>query len=306
MLPDLLVVVGPTAVGKTDLAIRLAECLQGEIISADSRYFYIGMDIGTAKPTPDDLARVPHHLINVTTPDHPWSLADFQARAAAAVEEIHRNGRLPVLVGGTGQYIRAVTESWEVPELAPDEKLRQVLTTWGNQIGAKNLHERLKILDPEAADRMDPGNLRRIVRALEVIFSTGRSFSNQRKQGEQEYRILTIGLRRPRPELYIRIDQRIDAMIAGGLVQEVKNLLARGYAPDLPAMSAIGYRQVVDYLEGRLTLEEAVMLIRRSTRQFVRRQGNWFKETDETIHWFDMTPDPLGAIVEKVTAWRQH
>jgi tRNA dimethylallyltransferase len=304
MLPDLLVVIGPTAVGKTDLAIRLAESVHGEIISADSRYFYEGMDIGTAKPTPEELHRVPHHLINVTTPDKPWTLAHFQLEAAKAVKDISSRGRLPILVGGTGQYIRAVTECWQVPALPPDEHLRDVLTDWGIQIGARQLHARLKILDPAAAERMDPGNLRRVVRALEVIFSTGRTFSDQRTQSDPAYRTLTIGLRRPRIDLYARIDERIDAMLANGLVDEVKSLLDKGYGPELPAMSAIGYSQVVNYLEGRLTLIEAVMLIRRSTRQFVRRQANWFKETDPTIDWFCMDPDPLDQIVVRVNSWR--
>jgi len=303
MLPKLLIIVGATGVGKTDLAIRLASQMRGEIVSADSRYFYSGMDIGTAKPSAEQLRQIPHHLINVTTPDSPWSLALFQERASQVIREIHSRQKVPLLVGGTGQYIRAVLESWHIPELPPDPALRAILTCWGETIGAVQLHNRLKVIDPAAAERMDASNLRRTVRALEVIYSTGRRFSEQSRRSELLYDVMTIGLRRPRPELYARIDERIDVMIADGLVDEVSQLLRLGYQQGLPAMSAIGYREIGDYLAGKATLDEAVMLIRRNTRKYIRRQSNWFKEIDPEIHWFDMEPDPQAEIIRIVHTW---
>jgi tRNA dimethylallyltransferase len=283
----LLVVVGPTAAGKTDKAIWLAQHLGGEIVSADSRYFYRYMDIGTAKPSLAERQGVPHHLIDVTTPDQPWSLSIFKAAAADCIADIHQRGRLPILVGGTGQYIHAVVQDWQIPEQEPDERLRMVLEKWGHEIGALALYEKLARLDPEAAQVIEYKNMRRTIRALEVVLSTGRKFSEQRRQNEiSPYSVLTIGLLRPRPELYARIDQRIDWMLANGLVAEVQGLLAYGYSRKLPAMSAIGYREISAALEGEISMEEAVMLIRRQTRVFVRRQSNWFKASDPNIHWF--------------------
>ncbi|MCC6147606.1 MAG: tRNA (adenosine(37)-N6)-dimethylallyltransferase MiaA [Anaerolineaceae bacterium] len=284
----LVVIIGPTAVGKTELAINLAERLGGEIISADSRLFYMGMNIGTAKPSPEDLSRVRHHLIDVTSPTEPWSLARFQSEARRAVEEIYGRGKLPFLVGGTGQYVRAVIEGWEMPPQSPDPALRQVLVEWAEEIGPFNLHEKLAALDPEAASLIDARNVRRTVRALEVIFWTGRAFSAQRRQEGCPYRLLMIGLTRPRTELYARIDQRIDRMIADGFIQEVQGLLAAGFNPQLPALSAIGYHEITSYLQGEIDQQEAVRLIKRKTRNFVRRQANWFKPDDPWIRWFVM------------------
>jgi tRNA dimethylallyltransferase len=286
-LPALIVLVGPTAVGKTETAIRLAERLNGEIVSADSRLFYRGMDIGTAKPTLEERARVPHHLIDVTTPDHPWSLAVFQKAASEAIADIHRRGRLPFLVGGTGQYIRAVTHGWRPPAVEPNRPLRRVLERLAAERGEEWLHEKLARLDPPAAERIDPRNLRRTIRALEVILLTGQRFSDQSQRGQPRYRLLTIGLTRPRPELYARIDARIEAMFAAGLLEEVRALLASGTPPDSSALSAIGYRECVQVLAGQMSLEQAKAEMRRITRAFVRRQANWFKLDDPAIHWFD-------------------
>ena len=304
-LQPLIVLLGPTAAGKTEISIRLAERLGGEIVSADSRQFYRGMDAGTAKPTLAERARVPHHLIDVADPDETWSLVLFQQEARRAIHDIHARGRLPFLVGGTGQYIRAVTEGWQAPAAQPDPRLRGVLEAWAAQIGPLGLHERLAQLDPQAGEQIDPRNLRRTVRALEVILSTGRPFSAQRQRGDTPYRLQTLGLTRPRPELYARIDARIEAMFAAGWVDEVRGLLAQGYAPALPSLSAIGYPQVIGYLQGKLTLAETVMLIKRLTRQFVRRQANWFKESDPRIHWFTAGEGTLEAMEAAVRAWRE-
>ncbi len=283
----LILLVGPTAVGKTEIAVQFAKKMNGEIVSADSRLFYRGMDIGTAKPTREEMARVPHHLIDIANPDETVSLAVFQQKATEAISDIHSRNKLPFLVGGTGQYIRAVTEGWTPPEVEPDERLRSVLEKLKNERGAAWLYARLKELDPEASQNIDLRNVRRTIRALEVIFKTGRKFSAQRGQGESPYHLITVGLARPRQELYQRVDARIDAMFANGFVDEVKGLLDKGYSPALPSMSAIGYRECVRVAKGEWTTEQARVEIRRVTRVFVRRQANWFKESDPQIQWFN-------------------
>ena len=298
--PPLIIIVGPTAVGKTELAIQLAEQLDGEIVSADSRLFYRGMDIGTAKPTPEQLSRIPHHLVDVARPDETWSLALFQRAATDAIAGIRAKGRLPFLVGGSGQYIHAVTFGWTPPGTIPNASLRVILEGLAKSLGNDWLHERLALLDPPSAESIDPRNLRRTVRALEVIFTTGRRFSDQRGHAESPYSLLTIGLTCPRPELYARIDARIEAMFTGGLLEEVRDLLAKGYSPDLPAMSSIGYRECVAVLSGHMTLEEAKTQMRRLTRIFVRRQANWFKPDDPGIHWCDPEASRLNDIVELI------
>jgi len=284
--PALVVILGPTAAGKTEVAIQIAERLGGEIVSADSRLFYHGMDIGTAKPTLVERERVPHHLIDVAEPDQIWSLALFQQKAREVITEIIFRGRLPLLVGGTGQYIRAVIQGWDVPKVEPNPELRAALEDWAAEIGGDGLHQRLTTLDPQAAAGIDGRNLRRTVRALEVILSSGRRFSEQRQSQPSRYRCLLLGLTRPRAELYQRIDARIQMMIDAGLVEEVQALLRRGYSLDLPTLSAIGYREMIAYLQGKLPLDEAVRQMQRATRIFVRRQANWFKPDDPDIHWF--------------------
>lgn len=296
-LPVILIV-GPTAVGKTELAIRLAEKMQGEIVSVDSRLFYRGMDIGTAKPSKDEMARVPHHLIDIVNPDETLSLAVFQQMAQEIIADIHERGRLPFLVGGTGQYIRAVTQGWSPPEVTPNERMRDELERMNKEKGKEWLHDKLRILDPEAAQAIDLRNVRRTIRALEVIFTTGRRFSEQRGSGNSPYQLMTIGLTRPREELYQRVDERIDKMFSNGLVDEVKGLLARGYSPTLPSMSAIGYRECVSVAQGSMTVEQAKVEMRRITRIFVRRQSNWFKESDPSIHWFHPARENLLNEIE--------
>lgn len=284
--PPLILIVGPTAVGKTDLAIQIAEQLNGEIISADSRLFYRGMDIGTAKPSAEEMVRVPHHLIDIVSPDETLSLAVFQQKARDLISAIHTRRNLPFLVGGTGQYIRAVTEGWTPPEVVPDEKMRKVLEKMKEERGLEWLHDKLRGLDPESAEKIDARNYRRTIRALEVIFTTGRKFSEQRGQGDSPYHLITIGLIRPREELYQRVDERIDLMFAHGFIDEVKGLLDQGYSPTLPSMSAIGYRECVRVIKGELSTEQAKAEMKRITRVFVRRQANWFKESDPQIKWF--------------------
>jgi tRNA dimethylallyltransferase len=302
-LPPLVMILGPTAVGKTEIAIRIAERVHGEIISADSRLFYRGMDIGTAKPSGADRMRVRHHLIDVAEPNEIWSLVKYQKAARHAAAEIFSSGAVPLLVGGTGQYIRAVVEDWSPPSVIPDQRMRQVLENWADEISALGLHQRLSILDPTAAKKIEPNNLRRSIRALEVIFSTGRRFSELRKRGTPVYDCLQLGIRRPRTELFERIDTRIDAMLANGFIDEVRDLLGQGYSATLPSMSAIGYYEINAYLAGRVTLEEAIMLVKRRTRQYVRRQANWFKANDPGIQWFNFSETIVDDLVSEILDW---
>lgn len=282
--------------GKTELAIQLAVRLNGEIISADSRLFYRGMDIGTAKPPAEEQRRVPHHLIDIADPDNILSLAVFQQKARDAITNIHTRNKIPFLVGGTGQYIRAVTEGWTPPEVEPDERLRGELERMKQERGIHWLYENLRKLDPAAAEKIDARNYRRTIRALEVILTTGRRFSEQRRQSDSPYHLITVGLTRPRAELYERVDQRIALMFANGFLDEVKGLLAKGYSPSLPTMSAIGYRECIRVINGEIDEEQAKAEIRRITRIFVRRQANWFKESDPNIRWFRVEAGVVDAI----------
>lgn len=287
----LVVIVGPTAVGKTLKAIRLAEILNGEIISADSRLFYRGMDIGTAKPSASERARVPHHLIDVADPDQIWSIALFQQSANRAIADIHSRGKLPFLVGGSGQYVHSVTKGWIPPAVKPNTELRSVLENLSKSNSPGWLHEKLALLDPYSAERIDPRNVRRTIRALEVTLTSGHRFSELKGKFPSPYNLVQIGLILSRTDLYKRIDARIEEMFEQGLLREVKALLAKGYSPDLPTMSAIGYRESIKIVEGNLTEEEAKIQMRKSTRIFVRRQSNWFKENDKDIRWFDASND---------------
>jgi tRNA dimethylallyltransferase len=299
----LVVILGPTAVGKSELAIQLGERLGGEIVSADTRLFYRGMNIGTAKPSPEERSCVPHHLIDIADPDEIWSLAQYKKEARRVIEGIHARRRLPFLVGGSGQYIWAVVRGWDVPEVAPNLPLRHALEQWSHDIGKDGLHQRLIRLDPQAAARIDARNLRRTIRALEVILTTGKRFSEQRTQSPPLYNTLILGLRRPRPELYERIDARIDAMFQAGLVDEVQGLLESGYSPDLPPLSAIGYREVIAYIQGSITLEGAKVQMRRLTRTYVRRQANWFKPHDPQIRWFPVSHSTVDEMEAVVSGW---
>ena len=258
------------------------------------------MDIGTAKPTPQECRGVPHHLIDVADPGTNWSLALFQQAAAAAIAGIQARGHLPMLVGGTGQYVHAVTNGWTPPITSPDAQLRAKLEARAEQEGYQALHAELKTLDPVAAEKIDARNVRRTIRALEVIRLTGKKFSEQQGQADSPYRLLTIGLTRPRQELYARVDARIEAMFAGGLLDEVQRLLDAGCTPDLPTMSAIGYRECLQVLDGAMMVEQAKVEMRRLTRIFVRRQANWFKLADPSIHWFQAGQASVVEEVEKV------
>jgi tRNA dimethylallyltransferase len=300
-------VVGPTAVGKSDLALLLAEDLAGEIVSLDSRQMVRGLDIGTAKPTAVERARVPHHLVDITTPDRPLALPDVLGLVDAAVTDITARGRRPILVGGTGQYVRALREGWQVPPVPPDPALRSELAAFAAAAGPAALHERLATLDPAAAGRIDARNVRRVTRAIEVAMAGSRDQAEQpaptRALGAR-FDLLVVGLSRPRPELYARIDARIDVMLAAGLADEVRGLVEAGYDWRLPAMSSVGYGEWRGYFEGDVDEGEVLRLIRHNTRRLVRNQAAWFRADDPGIRWFEMAaPDAAIAILDTVQAW---
>ncbi len=298
-----LIIVGPTAVGKTELSIRLAGLIDGEIISADSRLLYKGMDIGTAKPTKAQLEKIKHHLVDLAEPQDTWSLAKYNEQVKNAIEDVQSKGKLPILVGGTGQYVRSLLEGWDIPEVAPDLAIRDVLENWGKEIGARGLHNKLQIVDSRAAEMNDPDNLRRTVRALEVLFLTGYRFSEQRLKDTPLHNYKVIGLSRPRNELYQRVDARIESMFIDGFVQEVEDLLSKGIPLETHSLSAIGYSEVIRYFQGENSLEEVKVSMRKKTRNFIRKQRNWFKPDDPCIEWFEMEPDPIRKIHSSVTNW---
>ena len=286
-----LFIVGPTAVGKSALAVNLARAFDGEIVNADSRQVYRYMDIGTAKPSPEDRASVPHHLVDILDPDQDFSLAMFLDLARGTIQDIHARGRLPIVTGGTGQYTWALVEGWRPPHVPPDPQLRQQLQRDAGLDGGKALHERLQGVDPETASRIDPRNLRRVIRALEVYNATGAAPSTLRGKGHPPYHPFIVGLTTNRDTLYSRIDRRVEEMMQQGFVAEVEGLLKRGYSPDLASMSSMGYRETALHLRGELTLKESSQRIKHETHRFVRHQYTWFRLKDPRVHWLEAGPD---------------
>jgi tRNA dimethylallyltransferase len=284
----IIAVVGPTGIGKSRLALYLAAVFQGEIVSADSRQVYRYMDIGTAKPTPAELESVPHHLINVVNPNDDFSLATYHELANKAIDDIHRRGKLPFLVGGTGLYVKAVLEGWQIPRVSPDTEFRYNVEKKANERSIDEIYQELVIADPDAAAKIDRRNVRRVIRALEVHAKAGQAFSRLGRKIPPSFTPYIIGLTAERSALYRIVDQRVDNMIERGLIQEVENLLKMGYDFNLPSMSGIGYRQVGQYLKGELTLEAAIQKIKTETHRFIRHQYAWFRLADEKIHWFDI------------------
>src|ERR671933_1278639 len=285
----LLVICGPTATGKTDLAITLARRVGGEIVNADSRQVYRYMDIGTAKPTPAQCSAVPHHLIDVVDPDGEFSLALYQELALAAIAGITSRGRVPLLVGGTGQYVQAVLEGWTVPRVPPQPALRAELAEEAERSGVVSLHRRLAAVVPRAAATIGPTNLRRIIRALEVYQVSGVPISAQQAKAPPPYRITTIWLDMPRERLYQRIDTRVDQMMAAGLLDELHDLRRRGYGWELPALSSLGYKEFRPWFEGTADLKTCIQTLKWNTHAFARRQSAWFKRLP---HLYRVTAGP--------------
>ena len=297
--PSIVVVCGPTGIGKTSAAIEIAEVFGGEIISADSMQIYRLMDIGTAKPTASEKARIPHHLIDIIDPDEDFDAARFISLARPLVFDLHRGGTLPVIAGGTGLYIKALLHGL-FQARPPEPEIRRRLKDEAAAFGPETLHERLAHIDPQAAIRMHPNDTFRIIRALETYEITGRTLSDHhRTHGfvDSPFRTFKIGLHMERDQLYQRINRRVDRMIAAGLLEEVKSLLQRGYSEDLKSMQAIGYRQMVDYLKGRLEWEEALRILKRDSRRYAKRQMTWFK-ADPSIGWID--PQRLQDVYPRI------
>lgn len=288
--PKLLVLIGPTAVGKTKLSLTLARELNAEIISGDSMQVYRGMDIGTAKASPEELAAVPHHLIDIHDPDEAFSVAEFQERARALILDIHARGKLPFIVGGTGLYVESVCYNFQFSEVGSDEAFRMEQEAYAAEYGDEALHARLQEVDPESAERLHPNDRRRVIRALEIFHMTGERMSEQLKVQKKEspYELCIVGLTMDRALLYKRIEARIDQMLEEGLVDEVRRLLSMGYGKELVSMQALGYKEIIAYLEGRYTYEEAIELLKRDTRRFAKRQLSWFRHMKD-IHWVDVS-----------------
>jgi tRNA dimethylallyltransferase len=285
----LVAIVGPTAMGKSSLALELCQVCHGEIVNADSRQVYRYMDIGTAKPTAEEQALVPHHLIDVVDPDEDFSLALYQSKALEAIEDIKRRGKTPFLVGGSGLYVWALLEGWRIPPVPPDTALRQELEARAKAEGSEALYNKLKEIDPVAAERIDPRNVRRVIRALEVS-QQGKLFSELQVKKPFLDSVI-IGLTTDRETLYKRIDVRVDRMFERGLVAEVESLVARGYDFSLPSMSGLGYRQIGKLLRGEIDLPAAIQQIKFDTHSFARHQYNWFRLKDKRINWFELGKD---------------
>lgn len=292
-LKPVVILVGPTAVGKSEVAVGLAKRLSGEIVTADSMQVYKGMDIGTAKPTPAEQNGIPHHLIDVVTPDETFNVARYRELAHQVIADIHARGRLPIVSGGTGLYIRAVLDEFVLPGSGSDPVVRARLEAEAEREGKQALYQRLREIDPETAKRLHPNDVRRVIRALELYETTGKTMSQHLQEAQQKeprYHDIRIGLTRPRAALYRRIEQRVEQQIAAGLVDEVRRLV-QCYELNKTARQALGYKEIIDYLEGKSTFEEAVERLKRETRRYAKRQYTWFRR-DKRLRWFDLDAYP--------------
>jgi tRNA dimethylallyltransferase len=299
-MDKLIAIIGPTGIGKTKLAIQLALRFDGEIINADSRQIYRHMDIGTAKPTGEELATIRHHLVDIIEPNEEFSLAEYRRLADDTINDIQTQGKLPFLVGGSGLYVWAVLEGWVVPKVAPDVLFRRELEKKAEMGQGAELFQELIKLDPAAAEKIDPRNVRRVIRAIEVNKFSKTPFSTLQKKQTPPFQSLIIGLTADRKELYRRVDERVDNMLKQGFVEEVSSLKQMGYNLSLPSMSSIGYREIGLYLSGEMTLEETIYKIKTGTHRFIRHQYAWFRLKDERIKWFDIGKAREGEITSAV------
>ena len=297
----MLVIVGPTGVGKTAVALKLAKILKGEIVSIDSRQIYKFLDIGTAKPTKEERKEVPQHLIDIINPDEEFSVADFKKEAEKKIQALKKRKILPVLVGGSPLYIKAVIDGLFIGP-GKKENLRKELKEEADKFGNEYLYQKLKKVDPESANKLHPNNLRRIIRALEIFTLTGKPISDHQKKTNSAFKgqkIVIIGLQKEREVLYKRINERVDEMIGKGLIEEVKRLLRRGYQESLNSLQGLGYKEIIGYLKERYNREEAIRLLKRNTRRFAKRQIAWFKK-DKRIIWVEMKGDDLEKTVQEI------
>ncbi len=286
---NILLIVGPTAAGKTDCAIQLAKRLNGEIISADSMQIYKEMNIGTAKVTENEQNGVKHHLIDIISPDTDFSVAEFQKLAFDLVCDIHKRGKLPIISGGTGLYINSILYDMDFSKTYSDSSFREQMTKECNKSGNIFLHDKLKKVDPKAAERIHPNNVKRVIRALEINHVSNSNmgdFSTDIKLNSK-YNSILIGLTRDRAKLYERVNLRVDLMIKQGLVEEVENLLIKGYSKDLVSLQGLGYKEIADYVDGKCDLDEAIEILKRSTRRYAKRQLTWFNRYSQ-IEFFNV------------------
>ena len=300
--PDkVLAIVGPTASGKSRLGMEIAQSVGGEIIGADSRQIYRHMDIGTAKPPLVDRQRVPHHLIDIIDPSEEYSVALYVRQARQAISDVFNRDGVPIVVGGTGQYVWALLEGWNVPEISPDHSLREELQGRLSRNGLGDLVDELRRVAPVTAERVDLANPRRVIRTLEIALQTTAGEPSEPTRTSPPFQATIVGIEMERTRLYDRINARVDAMFKAGWVGEVRRLLDMGFGPELPAMSSLGYREIVEYLNGDRTREDAIHVIKGKTRRFARQQGSWFRARDERIQWFPNFPESPGEVVEYVS-----
>jgi len=289
MTNKLIVIVGATASGKTDLSIKLAKKFDGEIVSADSRQIYRGMDIGTAKPL--DLQGIPHHLLDIKNPNEPYTVAEYKEDAVKIIQDIQKRGKLPIMVGGTGLYIKSVVENLDIPKIEANLKLRKEIESEIEKEGLEYVFNKLIKLDPEAAYIVDPKNPRRVVRALEIALLTKKPFSQQRKKGDPLFDVLEIGVSVDKDTLRERIDQRVDQMMKGGLIKEVEGLYKKYGSQQ--AFDAIGYREIIEFLNKKITLEQAIENMKLNTWHYAKRQMTWFN-ADKKIIWTESLKEALA------------
>ena len=301
---NLLVIVGPTAIGKSQFAIDIAQLYSGEIINADSRQIYKLLNIGTSKPNIYDQSIINHHLIDIKYPDENYNLSMFLSDCKNSIEEIENSSKLPILVGGTGQYIWALLENWHPPNIKPDEKLRTNLFKESIEFGKQYLHNKLFNLNPESANKIDPRNTRRVIRAIEVELNKNTidipTYNDQ--LNIENFKTLIIGLTVNRKILYEKIDLRVDKMIESGWIEETKSILSKGYDMKLPSLSSLGYSEIISYLNRGGDLSEAINRTKFRTHKFARRQYTWFKKSAKRIKWFDIQTE-LNNAKQYINNW---
>lgn len=298
----LIVILGPTAAGKTELSLKIAEIINGEIISADSMQIYRMMDVGTAKASKEEQEKIPHHLIDIIDPDQEFSVADYQETVDKLIPEIIGRGALPILVGGTGLYIKAVVEGFLFPEMNTNMNLRNQLEIEASEHGNQYVHDKLQEIDKKLAEKLHPNDLRRVIRGIEVFHETGHTITYYKRKQEEtpsRYNALKIGLTRERSILYQRINQRVVKMIENGLIEEVKSLLDSGYDLGTTALQGLGYKEIIGYLDNEYTLDEAIRVLKRDTRHFAKRQLTWFRR-DKSIHWFDLSELDKSTVYKEI------
>lgn len=286
---NLLIILGPTAIGKSDVAINVAKKIGGEIISADSMQIYKYMDIGTAKVKPEEMEGIPHYLIDIVYPDEEFTVADFKSQAKKYISKINNMNKIPVVVGGTGLYINSLVYDLNFTKVKSNEDFRKRYNELADRYGNEFIYDELCKVDMLSAKRINPKDRKRIIRALEIYYETGRpmsSFNNDFRRKNNNYNLLMVGLNTDRKLLYSRIEKRVDKMVESGLIHEVKKLLGMGYDKSLTSMQAIGYKEIVSFIEGEMQLDEAIKTLKRNTRRFAKRQLTWFRR-DDRIRWID-------------------